>query len=341
MADTLQRHLAMLSHIPALPGKVAARDLHARLLDEGYDVDIRSIERDLHKLSERFPLVSDDARPAGWSWRSGQNAVRFPRMDASTALTYELVARHLKPALPRALMKRLEPDFASARRVLDDYPSAPLSRWSRRIAVLQSGHPLLLPDIRNEVAEVVYDALLTNRRFEADYRSADRDESRRYTFSPLGLVYRAGVIYIVATVESYDDARQFALHRMATARTTGEPVTVPKGFDFEQYVLTEKAFEHPSGRKVHLEIRVGAWLARHLEESRLSADQVVEPLRDSDRFRVRATVAETDQLFWWLRSFGSGVEIVKPVGLRRRMIAELRALAALYRRHGANDPPKS
>jgi predicted DNA-binding transcriptional regulator YafY len=331
MSDTLQRHLALLSHIPALPGKVAARDLHARLRDEGYDVDVRSVERDLHKLSECFPLVNDEARPAGWSWRLGQNPVRFPRMDASTALTYELIARYLTPALPRTLMKRLEPELLQARRTLDDYPSTPLSRWSRRITVLPLGHQLLPPEIRRDVSEVVYDALLGGHRFEADYRAVGNTEPKRHTINPLGLVYRTGVLYLVATLRDYDNPLHLALHRMSKVQASEAPATIPKGFDFERYVREEKSFDYPCGADIRLEVRVEAWLANHLEESRLSEDQVVEPLRDGERFRVSATVPETDQLLWWLRSFGSSLEVVKPVRLRKKMADDVRKLAMTYR----------
>ena len=115
MSDTLFRYLETLSLIPPLPAKIAARELHTALGAQGYEVDVRSIERDLHKLQEHFPIISDEARPAGWSWRTRKNPIRLPRMDAATALTYELLSRYLEPALPRSMLKLLEPDFAAAR----------------------------------------------------------------------------------------------------------------------------------------------------------------------------------------------------------------------------------
>ncbi len=122
MPDTTLRQIAMLSLIPGRPGKITSRELHTRLKSQGYDVHVRSIERDLQKLSDTFPLLSDAGRPAGWSWESRGMRVTFPRMDAGTALTYDMLARYLAPILPRSMRKHLEPDFAQARSVLDQLP---------------------------------------------------------------------------------------------------------------------------------------------------------------------------------------------------------------------------
>lgn len=332
MADTILRHFTMLSLIPALPGKIAARDLHARLAGQGFDVDVRSIERDLHKLCVHFPLESDEGRPAGWFWRSRESSLSFPRMDPGTALTYELLSRYLAPILPKSMLKLLEPEFAAARRTLDDYRGLPLGRWSKRIAVLPFGQQLLPPEVKPEVSELVYSCLLKGRRFEADYRGPGAEAARRYTFNPLGLVYRAGVLYLVATLWDYGDPRHFALQRMSKPEAMEVDASAPKGFDFERYTREDKAFDYPVGSDIALELRVEGWLAHHLEESRLSLDQSISAIKGSEVFRVIATVRETEQLFWWLRSLGTSVEVMKPAPLRRKMEEQAKGLSAMYGR---------
>lgn len=330
MADTIHRHIAMLSLIPARPGKTTVSELHARLKAQGYETHVRSIERDLHKLSRAFPLSNDEAKPAGWYWSSAETRMTFPAMNLQTALTYELVSRHLAPALPRSMLKLMEPEFAQARRTLDMYGATPLGRWSKRVAVLPFGQQLLPPEVRPDVSEVVYEALLKGRRFEADYRSAATGEPKRYPFNPLGMVYREGVLYLVASLWDYDDPRHFALQRMSKAHLLESDVRGPAGFDFERYIREEKSFEYPAGADVRLELLVEPWLKRHLEECRLSTDQAMAPVRGSEMWRVTATIAHTDQLFWWLRSLGDNVEVRKPASLRHRMAQQAEALAAMY-----------
>jgi predicted DNA-binding transcriptional regulator YafY len=329
--STTQRYLCMLSHIPCLPRKITARELAAKLKAGGFDIHTRSIERDLHKLSGgQFALVSDEARPAGWSWRNRDTRFTIPPMDIGGALTWELVSRYLKPILPHGMGQYLEVQFAEARRTLNQLGASPLGKWPARIAVLPQGHQLLPPKIRAAISEVVYDAVLNGLRFEVDYLGMGAKSSRRYVLNPQGLVYRQGVLYLVATAGDYTEVRQFALHRMANAVVSDTPATPLPGFDLRRYVEDEKGFDLPAGKTIKLEIKVVPWLAQHLDECKLATNQTIKPTQDDEYAKVSAKVEETEQLYWWLRSFGPDVEVLKPVALRRRMARDMKAAAGLY-----------
>ncbi len=74
MGDTILRQWAMLRNIPPAPRKISTGMLRERLIEEGYSVDIRTIQRDLGKLSLLFPLYCDGrSKPWGWSWMRRQN----------------------------------------------------------------------------------------------------------------------------------------------------------------------------------------------------------------------------------------------------------------------------
>lgn len=59
--DTLLRQWEMLRLIPSSSQGVSTTQLASRLKDRGYPVTIRTIQRDLEKLSTHFPLMSDEA----------------------------------------------------------------------------------------------------------------------------------------------------------------------------------------------------------------------------------------------------------------------------------------
>jgi len=69
-----------------------------------------------------------------------------------------------------------------------------------------------------------------------------------------------------------------------------------------------------SPEKIKLEALFVADAAYHLTEVKLSPDQTVEFKKDG-RMLVTATVADSDELRWWLRGFGDDVEVRKPKGL--------------------------
>ncbi|MBN8727681.1 MAG: WYL domain-containing protein [Xanthomonadales bacterium] len=331
MYDTFSRHLTMLSLVPVLPRKCTAGELREKLVAQGFDVHIRSVERDLQKLSH-FGLTDDGAKPAGWSWVSRDRVPTLPPMSTENALVLELVRRHLGAMLPPRMLRQMERPFEEARRTLNLLGDAPLKRWTERVAVLPDGPPLATPEVAAGVLEAVGEALLRDRRLDVQYRALDRPRGRRYTLHPLGLVYRDGVFYLVATVNDYDDIRHFALQRMREARVLDETAGRPADFVLAEHLDGKRAFQWPHGETVRLELKVERWLAIHLEERCLAGDQVITPLRgDPERSRVTATVEATEQLYWWLRSLGTSVEVVKPARLRQRLADEVRQLAEVYR----------
>ncbi|MHB8743861.1 MAG: helix-turn-helix transcriptional regulator [Sulfuricaulis sp.] len=318
MSDTILRLLATLAEIPGKPGKITIAQLHARLRHRGYSVTRRSVERDLIKLSTQFPLACDDGHPGGWSWTQSGHHMSIPGMPLSAALTYQLLERYLTPLFPPAMLKDMEPQFVQARQALALMGADPVVRWSKRIASIPSGQPLIPPELKAGVRDAVYEALLRNRQVKVDYFAIGSKQIKSYRLHPLGLVHRAGVLYLVATAEDFSDPRQWALHRIKTAKMLDVQAIAPEGFDFDRYVETEKAFEFPTGKKIRLELIVSEWLARHLSESRLSTDQKIVPLDNKEgRSRVTATVMETQQLEWWLRGLGGHVEIKLPKTLRK------------------------
>ena len=92
-----------------------ASDIASRLNDEGYDVTVRTIQRDLMELSEIFPIELNDKNPRdyGWRWRKGAN-LDIPGMSISEALAMQLVEKHLHQMLPASMLEGLQGVFSLA-----------------------------------------------------------------------------------------------------------------------------------------------------------------------------------------------------------------------------------
>ncbi len=120
---------------------------------------------------------------------------------------------------------------------------------------------------------------------------------------------RNGLLYLVCTFSGYQDVRQLLLHRMQQAEVANEPCAVPDGFDLDGYIR-DQGFDLARGRPdIHLRFRFRCVPANALYETPLSADQVITPLADKQWVEVSASVADTDQLRWWLLGFGNQVEV--------------------------------
>jgi len=314
----LARSLSMLAHLPAAPRKITAPELCKRLAADGIEIGLRTVQRDLHQLAVTFEITCDDAKPAGWSWAAGSRMLELPGMEVETALTLQLARKFLAPLLPRAALQRLEPQMQRAGQVLTRHAQSAAARWQDKIAVIPSGTPLLLPEIHPAVLEVVYDALLSERVFVADYRGLSQPAWRRHQVHPQGLIHYEGVLYLAALLDDFSDVRQLAVHRMRRAVLGDQAARRAPGFDLTRYVAQEHPMQFPTGRRIALTMEVVAWLSRHLEERRLAADQTIAPTAQKNWFRVHATVDERDQIDWWLRGLGRDVRKIQKRYVRRR-----------------------
>lgn len=330
MTDVLNRHWETLRLIPRAPRKTTVDEVWRQLAASGWEVSKRTVERDLEKLSKSFPLVADDRdKPYGWQWLRDSRVFDVPAMDLPTALTFHFVEQFVQPLLPESVRAHLQPHLAMAVRVLDAAQSNKLRDWTEKVTVIPKGQELLAPAVAPGVTELVYEALLQERRLRIQYRPQRmKGEAREYTVSPLGLVLRDQVYYIVATLFEYQDIMQLALHRIDEAALLSDSVKRPKGFSLKRYVQNGE-FDYPVGKPVRLSAAFDADAAFHLHETPLSDDQRIVKL-DDGRERVTATVKDTQQLRWWLLSFGAKVMVEKPTALRRELASMVKSLGQRY-----------
>lgn len=329
--DTIFRYFEMLRFIPKEPSSISTPDLLKKLQDEGYQIDIRTVQRDLNKLSSSglFPFTSsEDTKPLCWFWPKDTPPLHLPLMSTDEALTFKLVEMFLESLLPLSIRSHMEEYFKLADNTLK---ASPLASWIDKVRIIPNGLSLLPAEIDSVVLPVIYEALLKNCRFEAAYQGRG-SEVKTYEMNPLGLVFRDNVIYLVATVGNYSDIKQFALHRFQSAKLSLREVLIPAGFNLDNYIA-QGEFDYPvasSPQDIMLKTKITRFMKKHLTESPLSRDQQITEL-DDDMYRLEVIVKDTDQLRWWIRSFSTNIEVLEPLELRAKFAAEARALDKMYR----------
>lgn len=335
---TLLRQWTMLRLIPRAPGKISTGDLIDRLRAKDFSVELRTIQRDLIKLSEVLPLAGDDAKPQGWQWLPKAGQFDMPGLEPQAALAFHMAEAHLKTVLPVSTLATMQPWFDTARKVLDEHGNG-LAKWPGKVRVLPRGLQRQVPTIQPEVQAAVYQAVLQEKKLRLDYRrNTDESsapgagaEARNYVVSPLALVVRDGAVYLVCVFDGHADPRQLALHRTRSAEVLDYAAERPKGFSIDAYI-TEGELGMPfAPRQIKLEAEFMRHVAIHLRESPISPDQHIEDV-DKDNVLLRATVPDTLELRQWLKSFGDEIEVIKPAGLRREFAEMAGYLAGYYRK---------
>jgi predicted DNA-binding transcriptional regulator YafY len=310
--DTLLRQLTLLRLIPEHPRYTASQTLHEKLHERGFKVDLRTVQRDLNRLSTTFALISEEERGRNkWS-HSPDATLDLKAMEPETALALYLAESHLKNLLPQSAIDLLGPQFSKARNYLDELHHNDFAHWARRVRALPNGKALLPAQVDADVWRAVSVALLERRQLEVDYLSRSTTKRKNLLLHPAGLISRHSISYLLASVDGYDDVRQFALHRIQNAEWLDAAAQQTEPLDLDHYIRLG-GFNAPAPvEEVELVADVSPQIAWLLSETPLSHEQSLELLQDSDWQRLRAKVPDDQETLWWLFGLGEHVRIFEP-----------------------------
>ena len=325
---TVARQWELLRKLPSRGAGKSAKDLTLALVQDGYSVSKRQVERDLQDLSSIFPLHCNDAgMPYGWRW-ADHASLDLPGLTVADALSLKLVEQSLKSQLPPAILTGLLPRFAEAERKLEALGGGNTNaHWPDKVRSISPGLNLQKIPLDATLLATVQECLLNDEQIEAEYLSGEGKATKALVLHPLALVTRGPATYLVATAFDYPDTRRYALHRFVSATRSYESSRRPPDFDIDAY-LRAGGMEFGDGTPIHLLAFVSPGLATVLNEAPLADDQVLEP--EGERIHLSVTHADSWQLRWWLLSQGDQIEVLEPESLRQQMMASLIAALAQY-----------
>ncbi len=307
-ASSLHRQWLTLQYLPQ--GKwLGTADIQQKLEREGIQVSLRTIQRDLNQLAERFPLEGNGASPQGWRWRADAQISSLPHISTSQAVTFLMVEEHLRHLLPPSLLDELRPWFDMAQRAVNHTDNQG-KHWLDCVRIIPPTQPLIPPTVNRQAQQAIYEGLLANKQIKVSYQRRYDKVAAEYILNPLGIVQRGHIIYLICTRHDDDKIRLFALHRFNSAELLKITAIIPEHFDLDDYLETG-ALGFGQGETIRLKALFTKAVGDHLYESKLSQDQVISEV-DDGRLCVEATVQHTQQLIWWLRGFGSAVEVLEP-----------------------------
>ena len=180
-ADTLETALMAIELLKRIPrkSKITASDLHAQLTDKGMVRDIRTIQRLLEVLSERFDIERDDqSKPYGYRWKEVSAGLALPYLSEQESLLLQLAQQQLSLLLPSAMMRSLNTFFEQARCNLNTQSTAKLAKqWMSKVRVVSTTQPLQPPIIQPEVFDAISNALYGNHWLDIVYKNAAGDKT--------------------------------------------------------------------------------------------------------------------------------------------------------------------
>jgi predicted DNA-binding transcriptional regulator YafY len=160
-------------------------------------------------------------------------------------------------------------------------------------------------------------AIAKKRTVEIRYYTATRDRSSRRKVDPYHIWFANGALYLIGHCHLRNDVRMFAVDRILSLTMTNLPCQIPLGFNVEDYVRNALTVMR-GGDLIEVELRFDC------QTSAWAKDRIWHPSQkatiDKDGcLTLRLQVADNPELVSWILSFGAGVRVVKPEGLRHQI----------------------
>ena len=306
-------------------GLTTAEDLARR-----FGVSRRTIYRDVEALEASGIPICADRGPGGGirlvdGYRTRLTGLSQPEVEALMLVglagpAADLgLAEHATSARLKLLAALPAGSTDAALRVGERFHLDPVD-WYRRAAP---------PPALATVSQAVWNG----QRLSIDYEGWEASGLR--LVDPLGLVLKAGAWYLVA--RSKQQVRIYRVDKMRDATMHDESFAWPRRFDLGAHWKAEVARFEAGLRRETATLRVASRALSRIDE--LGAD-IAEAVRaaipDRDDHRTATVPIESvAHAAPRLLAFADGIEVLKPVALRRR-IAELAArVNALYARSPA------
>ncbi|MAO59906.1 MAG: transcriptional factor [Alcanivorax sp.] len=331
-SEPLARLLVLYALIPRNDVGITAGTLEQKLKDRGFQISERSVQRDLKKIAEHFPIGCHDTTiPYRW-YKIANTGLDHQDVAQSPpgALAYYLVEQHLDRLLPQNVLDYLSPRFQTARRYLDGLHQHPLHHWTKRVRSLPNGKALLPAALEPQVWEQVSTAVAQQKQLSITYLSRSQSKVTEMTLNPAGLVNRHSITYLIANVSGYEDLRRFALHRIKQAKVLDEPSTIADDFDLDAYIDSGAlGWQTGEPEQTTLVADIRPQLAWLLQETPLSEDQTIGD-EDSGWHRLTATVSKNQETLWWILGLNSQIRVWAPQQWAEEVKVQASATADLY-----------
>jgi len=214
-----------------------------------------------------------------------------------------------------------------------------LRRWMiSSFSVMQ-----MIDESANLRDRIVYEEIPSGEKYLTVFAAAMRDNFRLqithkpffnkdgYTtvISPYCLKVFKQRWYVAGVTDKYpNEIRVYALDRLQDVKSTEEHFELPSGFTAKGFFQYSYGVFHSNEPKEVL-IRVDEKSVPYIDTVKLHPSQ--EKIEEHDSYCVyRYFIAPTFDFLIELRSFGSSVEVLSPIGFRNEMIDDIKLLAAKY-----------
>jgi predicted DNA-binding transcriptional regulator YafY len=178
-----------------------------------------------------------------------------------------------------------------------------------------------------EIINRVNDAAINKKSIEMVYYTMSRKKESKRKVDPYKIWFFNGTFYLIGHCHVRDEVRIFALDRIKMLHQTKETFEVPEDFSLEDFI--GPSFGVYQGAPVHIKVWFHPDVAGYIKEKIWHESQQIHP-HDDGSIIFEADVAGTDEIRFWIMTWGSKAEVLEPESLREDIRAEAEMISRRY-----------
>lgn len=296
--------------------------LHARshvtisFLMQEFDVDRRTVQRDMRALEDVVPIQEDGRTP--------ENEKRFrvattKRVENLRVTMGEMIAMYMGRNVfafteGTELKESIDSLYNKVSARLAEKRDHVRNRLSKKFHCTV-GSPRSYAGADSALEEVV-EGILHDRCVAITYK---RPKLKAYTdtINPYTLVLHNHALFVVAHSKYSNAMRTFAVERITQAEPTDETFTVPDDYEPEQFF--SNAFGITVGEDTgDVVVRFDSKVAPYVRSRKWHPTMKLRDV-DNDAVEVTLRVAMTEELLHWICGYGKSASVVSPPALAERV----------------------
>jgi predicted DNA-binding transcriptional regulator YafY len=332
--NTTLRHLTMLNQLPVYPSQgITAKSIYTNLINDGFVVSKRTIERDLRKLESALKIESlEDAGQLLWYQLPQQKKV----LNAAApfdALMMVLSHHALKHTLPESLHWKVSENLYKAKAVVSNHQK--VSKLEQKVHVVSDGYPLIINEFsdpwgKTAVREAVYQSVIEESQLNITYYYDHCDAPLTMGLNPLGIIVRGQTHYLVAThTNNPEEPHLFLLHRINSAKVGFMNTVLPISFNLASYFAKNPSGYLLKNESMAIKLKVKGYAMDVLKRHALGKDQTINVI-DKYWSEVTFITHPTYDLIAWVLRYAADVECIQPLFLRAKIKKALQQTLYLY-----------
>jgi predicted DNA-binding transcriptional regulator YafY len=180
-----------------------------------------------------------------------------------------------------------------------------------------------------EIINRVNEAALNRKSIEIVYYTMSRKKESKRKVDPYKVWFFNGTFYLIGLCHVREEVRVFALDRIKMLHQTKDTFEVPEDFSLDEF--TGPSFGVFQGEPVKVKVWFHPDAAGYIKEKIWHETQELHTQKDGSII-FEAEVAGTDEIKFWVMSWGSKALVLEPESLRDEIRAEAEAMQEEYTR---------